>query len=875
MSDISDLQGKVNVDKWLNGMYSKGISEQKSELKTLFTKIQDKALSDTQKTALTESKTSLEASIKKLEEEMATLEAAIAVKQEAIDKATEEVSELLTDINEQSYEVQQDQKKYAKQLVAEVFAKRKSDPEYGAVEMTSDMYKGMKKFAEMSGYKGLLKNIEKLEGKQSNIEALVADASKVIDSKNNLEKKYGVTKSTYDLIDANLKAVELKDANFTNSDIGVEKPIYSATKLETIVQYFDNPLINVEAGKNTNYQAGTTAPNPNLESINEKYKEFFNTERTEGVDKYSYNNAAVANLGKAIDMGLLSDLKMAGISGNNLVNFLTENFKNANIKLGDDGVLKIPYGHGSDGKANAIYKSLTSFVQSQNLSENPTEWKNGYFQGVQNTWDANKGNTLSTNNQIASLNQNFETIAKEMKDKGYTFKEAMYAMFNQENGLFKDSGIIYDVTKQTDKMNYFMEYAGDDETAGIYKNIATSIFEKWGVKPTMCTDYDNIDAEGIHEGENTPIETYRTDPLGFVDGDSEYTFIVDRDSDGKFDGKNEFLGADASKTWLEDLKSLDADGNGVLEGDELQSLQLLKSKINDNANEVKDGNAVSKTTSIGYEFTNAKDLGIEKIDLNNLADNVNKTTGRTDVNGSEVFTDSFKFTLNGKKMTAKRKDDTDEYMNAVYGNTFGARFDNLAGLTEEEIDSTIEKDYTAFDNYSAKFKDFENKVKILGGFSDTIDQTKDYVKNKETEGDTEAQAIIQKGQYEAHARYGNVTKWDSFKPQVIEAAKEKGVDVTSADFLQQAQGLYMTNSELTASQIVDRYIEMQDTVENSETRNNNSKLAFKAMVECSKEGLSAKLNDILKLIEEGKVKNENDVVNYYKAKAKADEEAQQ
>ena len=875
MSDISDLAGKVKVSEWLSGMYNKNISDQKSELKALFTQIQDTKLTDEQRKSLQESKTSLQATVEKLEAELAVLEEKMTQSQEEIDKITDQVATLLATIKSQTETIEINQKKHAQEVVEEVFSKRKTNPNYGVDAMVADMYKGMRKFENNSDYKNLESNLTLLSGKESKIKNLVESASGLIDSKNSLEKRYGVTKSTYDLISDNLSAATLEDASFTNADLGVEKPIFSATKLETLVPYFDNTSINVEAGENPNYVQGSTAPNPTLDSINTKYKKYLKTEATSGVDKNSYDNEAVKNLGKAIDAGLLEDLKMAGISGNNLIDFLTTNFSGANIKS-SDGKLSIPYGHGNE--AASIFSKLTKFVNGQNIGDDSSQWSSEYFRGVKNTWDIDKGNTLSSNKQIKSLSENFETIAASMVASGFTFKEAMYAMFNQDNGLFKDSGIIYDLNKQTTEPKYFMEYAGDEATAEVFKNVASIIYKNWGVKPTMCTDYDNIDNEASHDDttidvDNTDDDTppQRTDPLTFVDGDTEYAFIIDRDSDGRFDGKNEFLGGDSSKTWLDDLKSLDADGNGILEGDELKELRILKSKIKDNDTVDKNGNATTETTTIGYEYTNAKDLGIESINLQDLENKVNQNTGRTDVNNSAVFSDSFSFTLNGKEVTARRKDDTDEYMNTVYGNTYGARFDNKFGLTEEEIDNVIEEDYGEFDKVADKFKDFENKVNELNAFDKTIDETNEFVEKAKAESDNEYKAIISRGQNKAQARYGNSGDWNTIEDRVKAVAKERGVDPESADFLLQAEGMYINDSSLSPEQIVDKYIETHNAVTSSQTKRENSKIAFNAMIECARIGISVEMEDITKLLEDGEVSTVDEIVARYKAQ---NEEAQ-
>jgi len=865
MSEIGDLAGKVSTDQWLNSMYSQSIANQKTELSKLFTQVADTKLANGDKAKLASSQEILKKKVEVLEAEMAELEEKMAANEEEIKKKADEITDLIANVKNEAESLEQEQKQQANKIVSDVLKMDNLGPDGKVAEMQARLK------AYSNSHSGKLDGlIANLEDKKSEVKGIIENAQQFIDRKKILESKFGVTKSTYDLITKNLNAVTITDANITNNDLNTARPIYSATKLENLTTYFEDSKINVQAGDNSKYKEGTKAPVATLDSINEKYKDYLKTEKTQGIsDSYKIENQAIVNLGKAIEGGLLNDLKLAGITGSKLVDFLSENFAGANIKKADDGTLKIPYGH--DAEARNIFASLTHFVKAQSIGDDPSQWESDYFKCAENTWDKSKGNTIDTNAQIKALSENFNNIAQNLVDKGFTFKEAMFALFNQDNGLFKDSGIIYDLNKQTgENPNYFMEFAGDDATAAAYKDIATFIYKNWGVKPTMCMDYDNIDNEPSYSGEDTPVaQVDRTDPLSFIDGNSEYTFIVDRDSDGRFDGAKEFLGGDSSKTWLDDLKALDANNDGVLDGDELEKLQLLKSDIKDNSATEQSGNFTrSETTTISYEFTNAKDLGIESINLKDLEQNVNQKAGRTDVNNSEVFNDSFTFKMNGKEVTAKRKDDTEEYMNAVYGNTYGARLDNKSGLTEDEINKTIEDDYNEFDKFNDKFKDYEQNFNTLKAFDSSLAETKAFADAAQERSQNESLSIIKRGQFKAKSQSTSISNWSQMQKEVQKAADQMGVTY-NFDLETQAKGMFAADSSLSAQDLVNNYLENKNAVEKADTKRANANVALDAIVACAKQGIAATYAEITKLLEDGTVKTKDEIVEYFQKQQEA------
>ena len=129
------------------------------------------------------------------------------------------------------------------------------------------------------------------------------------------------------------------------------------------------------------------------------------------------------------------------------------------------------------------------------------------------------------------------------------------------------------------------------------------------------------------------------DPIGFETNNVRYDFVEDEDHDGKFDGKDELVGYDDN--WA-DLTKYDADGDGDIEGSELDSLMML----------VNDGKSA--------KLVSAPEAGIERIDLKSAQDR-----GEVDKNGnwlSKVFNIVFK----GKNIEATQTFDTEEYLKKNY-----------------------------------------------------------------------------------------------------------------------------------------------------------------------------------------------------------------
>ncbi len=868
---INELKKTILKDGWLESMYGTSKTKQQSELKQMFIQVQDDNLSDDEKKAILAKKVTLEDKLEQIEAKMAVLGEQLEQNQEKIDKLADEITTLITNTDKKSQQLNEEQIEWAKQVVIDVFDMYKNGTISGADAMAAEMNDRMKEFSNSSLTSEINTGLSSLKSKKSQVAELCGSVSGLIDQKKILESQYGITKTTFSFLSKTLGDCK-KTASYTNSDFNSVRPIYSTNKLETCSELFGNQNINV-ASTNSEFKENTSEPS--LTSIEEKYSSYFSPE-----SKDISTEDSITNLGKALDDGLLGDLATAGIRGSKLVDFLSTNFAKAGIQKKENGALSIPIGNETDVEnAKDIFSKVTEYASFKGLSDKASEWASTSFLGAKNTWDKNQGNTINSNAQIKSLSENYTGILEDMKNKNFTFKEAMFALFNPESGLFKDTGIVYDLKNQKGTPNYYMEYAGDDETAELFKNIAADIYKTWGVKPTLCADWENyktpensdIDIirddtpikkpEPEPEPEPEPVkpnpvrpvrpvipepepvpdnwwEDQSTDPLSFKGEDGiEYSFVIDRNKDGRFNDKTEFVGGTQSSSWYEDLKSLDKNGDGILEGDELDNLAIFGQKYNES-------NSISKeqTTSVNYIFKTAKDAGIEKIDLNAIKD-VGKSTGKHDVNGSEIFEDKFNFEMNGKTYEASRKDETATFMDAIYKDSYNARIDGKIGFDEKTVNEEIDKNYKEFDDFSNQYSAISGNLNFLNNFDSTYQQTEDKINQNIQDSQDEANIIIRKGQNKAHAQKGNV-KWDNtMRDSVRKVATDRGISVNS-EFYEQTKGIYMSQGG-TAEEIVTKYQELLKEQENIELRQKYTTMAISTMIECSKQNINVTMNDIL------------------------------
>ena len=877
---LQNLNKTVLNEEWMKNIYAQQRADQQSALKKVFTVVCDNDVTDSQRKALEAKQVTLQDRVEKLEAKMAVLEEELAKNQEEIKKQSDAITGLVSSVQGKSNTLEQRQALIVKSAVNDTFAMYEKGT-IGKDAITGEIKRRIQNNSYISSSsKEIEKLLSNLENKQSEVQDLVDTAAKWIDQKNLLESQYGPTKSAYEMIVSSISKMGTTSTSFTNTDATVDVPIYSLEKTEIVGELFDSKM-NVEPGNNTSYTGEETA-NPDatvnagennsssvsansIQAINEKYAQYLKPELTTGVDPNTTNNNAVVQLGNAINAGLLDDIKASNMSQAQAAQFLSENFGNAQINY-SNGKLSVP--NGMNAGARPIYASIVDFINNYQGTGK------SQFEGTLNTWDSEQGNTISSNKQLASLAENYEQILNKLgnSEPKFTFKEAMYALFDKDKGLFKNTGVIYDLDNQDQGANYAIELAGDSETAQMFEGLSQKIYDIWGVKPGVTASYDGeyIDPDttpggsvGNDSDDSGKIDSIqRTDPLSFkTSEDKEFLFVIDRDNDGAFSGASDFVGGSTSSTWLDDLKSLDADNNGVLEGDELANLKLISTEYTDNAQtQQRAGGFLSgETTNVAYGLTSAKGFGIDKIDLNGLEDNVNNSTGKTDINNSEIFNDGFTFTANGVEYDVSRKDDTNEFMEAIYSDAYGKNFE--INISEDEVEETINKNYAEYDNLAASYNNIMADVNVLNNVGELAQETRQMFNNTLDRIQSNENLALRQAANKA-ASLSNANSWQIMKQEVEKLADQQGFSIN----MEQAKGLYIINGDsITDQDIIDQLKADAEEQEKIESQRANSKEAWSAMIACAQNGLEFSADEILKLLESGEAKDANDIVNILKS----------
>lgn len=866
-NDFMNMMNKTVLDQdWLTELYGTKRADQMSELKKVFTYVADNDISKDDKNQLIAKAETIQEKVEMLEAKMAVLAEEMAKNEAEIAKHAKAVADLVTQAEGKTEEMQDAHSKWVQQCVIDVFAQYKRDPEGfvggkdGIAPEIRRRIQGSTAFEVMQGeIDGILRQ---LDNKKDLVDELLNKADKWITQNKILEAQYGVTKSTYDLLNATIARVGNNSTTYTNTDFDKNVPTYSPEKVAVVSKYSLDTSINVPAGNNPNYIEGSKAPSlESLGTVTEKYKDLLGVGTTG--EAYSSSNKAVQALGKALDMGLFDDLASCGLSAGQVTEFMVKNFSGAKI-TGNSGHLTVPYGHDAGGRN--VYNKLISEIKNYDSC----------LKGAVNTWDKEGGNTIDSNKQIKSLKENGATILADMKANGFTFKEAMYAMFDPDNGIFKDCGISYNVDKQGETPNYFIEFAGDDETAKLYKDMSNQIYENWGVKPSrgLSSDVykddttDDIGETGGDDGgddDDKAPSISRSDPIWFSlgkDKNEKFSFVIDRDKDGAFTNSEDFVGGSKDATWLDDLKSLDADNNGILEGDELEELKVLGTKYTDGNGSIDDMNEYSpdkkahkdgfdrtSTTTVDYTLTNAAKMGITSINLNDLEGQVNNSTGKLDINGSELFSDSFKFTMGDKEVTAFRQDETNVFMDTIYGDAYGKGF--KLGLKDSQVDEIMKKDYGEYDAFATRFAKMFADINVLKN----IDAVKESINKMALDAISDAEKLANTELTKAKNRAAalkNVDGWANIKAEVQEIARQRNIDIDMV----QAEGIYTLKAGITAAGVVDQYVKEQNDEQNAKNSIQLRKDVLAAMILGMQKGVVVDFNDTKNALANGDTPDE-------------------
>lgn len=215
--------------------------------------------------------------------------------------------------------------------------------------------------------------------------------------------------------------------------------------------------------------------------------------------------------------------------------------------------------------------------------------------------------------------------------------------------MFKNAAIGYN--EQTGGI--VVPLGHDEGAAKAYQSLVSQYKTLWG-------------GEVTEDGGIEPPDPVRGDPIGWREGDTNFMFAVDRDNDGKFDGSEEFLGA--QNGWAE-MAALDMDGDNKVSADELAKNNIFVVEVDQ---KLKGGG--------NYGFNGAVESGVNSIDLTSYeAIAAHKATN---LNGNTRVAE-FDMVVDDKQVLGKQTENDEAYNELFYGHMEGEALS--FGLNPEEV----------------------------------------------------------------------------------------------------------------------------------------------------------------------------------------------
>ncbi len=588
----------------------------------------------------------LQAAISALKTEAETLQKEIDEANLKIDEKNNQLVDIIGQINAGTAEYQTAVRKAAKEASTTAINEYRANKSQSFEKYFSDtFYDVLKATLDVNQIKSLYAEYDKVK---NSISPVADKIQGYIDRVDGLQGKLDTTNATINLLSSTKnKLSTTMEGAYKNVDTDNKIPIYSGKK-EAIA----NEILNMK-GANASESTGISSV---LKEQQQKWKDQIPqaTLKKNTYDAKSAGegkNVQLTNLGEAINKGMLTQLQQSGMTKDEIMQFIATNWESVSIsKNKETGEWTIPKGH--DAKGKEIYNEIIDFC-TNNKKVNLT------------ADSVNEKNVAALKKATSGSGDN--NILTKMYNAGFTFKEAMYILTQ----AFPDSGIGYNLDSQSGGRNYTI--VQDSKSSGnTYKNIGDLIQKYW---------FTEGDAKTNDDADTNVADEKRSDPITFQQGDTTYTFINDRNGDAKFsytdDKNNDLLG---SKNGIEELKAYDTDGNGKIEGKELDQIVLMSNKqiesVGENGSKdvdeyKKGGNYKGKgvyTNSVDFNiaYQSASDIGITSIDLSTISD---KDKEQMSANGSKLL-NTFNITTNGKKLDkniqAKETDNTKSNLETFY-----------------------------------------------------------------------------------------------------------------------------------------------------------------------------------------------------------------
>ena len=696
---------KVTGD--LSGIYAKSRTEQKEALSQLFK--QKYFNSTTEKAVIDQQIDNLEDKIKEFDDKIKDLEKQISEKQDELEELKSEIADKVAKIVSDTEDYEATSKRRVDQAIDNAMYHYKNDShsKKNGGERTLNEFiieqMGLVNSQISGGRVNIDRAIEELGTPQSELNGLVGEMEGLIGDIDGLNSQYATTKSTLDLLKLTRENMTSAAGSYQTSDTDPSVPIFTPAKEDLADGYLAQYTTRMANRENQQVVGNTETKN----ALIEKYKAT-TAAQTGGVDQYTSANAQLRSFSTALNNGLLEEMQGAGFSKKEMLDAIKQIYPSIGISHGDDGGAVVPYGH--DGAARDIYSTfITSFKKIE-------------------------GAVQRDDLQVAEMDSAIkdDKIVTEMKNNGFTWKEAAYTLTR----LWPGGGIEFTLGEKEVTLPI-----GDDKSKGTYDALESEIKK----------NYPDVKINRGTSDETVSNSVSRTDPVGFHIGDNSYEFAIDRNQDGILNDFTEMVGANGVDG-MEELAMFDTDGDGIIKGDELKNVLVLN----------------TEHTNRDYEFLTAEQLGIESIDLNSFTE---KTQSRGEgIEGEEDFininnsliTGTFDIKMkDGSSAEGYQKYVTEDYMKAVYDPILGENvYSELDGNT---VDNVLD------DN----FKEAEDKLGDLNEYADLIKDAKEYgnikaaLRTKLNDAQNEAYG------YKAQQMANNI---DNYKGETPKAELEMSVE---------------------------------------------------------------------------------------------------
>lgn len=654
----------------------------------------------------------IDAQIKKIDDQIAawqkkidTLQSKVDDIEKKIDTKSGELSDAIFDLNDETRKYEADLKEAIDTAITNAIRQTKVKNASGSKttsfetefqtqldELAPNFSQITAMYSKQNGLSGELKSY------CTQLDGVIAESNAAANGLKNAQAVVTLLTQTKNNMSAEVKSM------YANSNKDSKAPVYTYEKEAIVADLADKYGTNLagrgDATEKVNNNGNTTKNQAAINNYLGQLKELGaasagtgDTYKADNPGNQLSKNLAKVLFGEGADASkattvqkdsLVWKMAEAGMSNIEIMDAIASNFGGIHIE-GNNGEYKIPYGH--DEESKRIYGALKSVAN--------------------NTSGIPEAKTAPADAKLAA---NATEAVKTLASKGFTFKEAMFAL----DQLFPGLDIGYSLGEQVGTKEGVVRFTSDKS----YDTLANTI-EGLTKNGQVWQDSKVIRSK---PAENKPADVKRTDPISVKDGNKSFYFMAD-DGNGKYDGVTDLLGSENGMkdfdTKYKDYITTNAKGEKVITGDALDSIMVMVVEENDKADSKGNGGV-----DVKQSFMSAKDAGITEINLSSAQKN-----GKYDINGGEIQ-NTFNVTMNNKTVVAEQAVEDEEYLAATLNNDKLKGENLFSQLTQTQVDKAFDDaggkyagEIGKFRDIAAKATELKNKIASGGGNTDTAAPT--------------------------------------------------------------------------------------------------------------------------------------------------------